>query len=492
MGELCRVSSKREIVFSNLLWRLAERFGAQAIAFIVSIVLARILEPEEYGIIALITVFITILQVFVDSGLGNALIQKKNADEVDFSTVFFTNLFFCAVLYLILFCGAPLLAIFYHNEQITAYFRVLGLTVVISGIKNIQQAYVARNMLFHKFFFSTLCGTIIAGVIGIVMAVKGCGVWALIAQQVINLAIDTLILWVSIKWRPQATFNIGRLKRLFSFGSKLLIAALIENIYTNLRQLLIGKLYSTSQLAYYNRGYQFPSFLVQNVDTSINSVLLPTMSKAQDDFEQLKNMTRRAIKTSTYFIAPCSMGLAFASVPIVSFVLTEKWLPCVEYMRLFCLAFMFYPIHTANLNAIQAIGRSDIFLKLEILKKIVGIISLVSTMFISVKAMAYSMLFTSIVCQFINAFPNKKLLKYGYLEQIRDIFPSIGLSIAMGVLIYPIQYIGLSCGVTLLVQILLGIIIYIVGSIILHIDSFFYLLSIVESYLVKFRKKSRR
>lgn len=469
-------------ILSNLIWRFAERIGAQLVAFIVSVVLARILEPSAYGTVALVTVFTTILQVFVDGGLGNALIQKKEVDSIDFSTVFYTNIAFCTVLYIMLFFVSPIIAKFYGDLSIASYMRVLGLTVLISGIKNVQQAYVSRHLLFKRFFFSTLCGTITAGVIGVIMALQGFGVWALVAQQVINLAIDTTILWITVKWRPQLTFSLERLKVLFSYGWKLLASSLIDTIYTNVRQLLIGKLYSSEDLAQYNRGRQFPNLIVNNINASIDSVLLPVMSREQDSEARLKEMTRKSIKVSTYVMAPLMMGLAFAGESVVGLILTDKWLSSVLYMRIFCIGFLFQPIHTANLNAIKAVGRSNLFLKMEIWKKMVGIILLLMTMFISVKAMAYSMLVNQFACQLINAWPNKKILKYGYYEQLKDILPSLTLAIIMGICIYPIQFLNLSYFAILCIQIPLGIAIYIIGSVLFKIDSFQYILGIFKQY----------
>lgn len=475
----------KKIVFSNLIWRFAERIGAQLVSFIVSVVLARILGPSAYGTVALMTVFTAILQVFVDSGLGNALIQKRNADDIDFSTVFFTNITFCTILYLLLFLFSPLIAGFYRDASITVYMRVLGLTVFISGIKNVQQAYVSRHMLFKKFFFSTLGGTLIAGIVGVVMAYTGCGVWSLIVQQVVNLAIDTTILWFTVRWRPLFVFSLERLKILFSFGWKLLASSLLDSIYTNIRQLLIGRIYTASELAQYNKGQQFPELIIRNINVSIDSVLLPAMSDVQDKAEKVKTMTRRSITVSVYVMAPLMMGLAFCGHSIVGLILSNQWLPCVFYMQIFCITYMFWPIHTANLNAIKAMGRSDLFLKLEIEKKIIGVIVLGLTAFVSVKAMAYSLLFTSITSQIINAAPNKKLLNYGYTEQLKDILPAILLAISMGIVIYPIQFVGLSYLVTLLIQIPLGALVYILGSRLLHLDSFEYLLQIIRPYIKK-------
>lgn len=482
------MTTEKNVVFSNMVWRFAERIGAQGIKFIVEIVLARILLPEVYGTVAVINVITTILQVFVDSGLGNALIQKKDADDIDFSTVFFTNIIFCVFLYLVLFIVSPMIANFYQDTTLSVYMRVLGLTVIISGIKNVQQAYVSRNMLFKKFFFSTLGGTLVSGAIGIIMALCGMGIWALVEQQVVNLLIDTIILWITVKWRPKWKFSFKRLRQLFSFGWKLLVSALLDTVYGNIRQLIIGKLYSSGDLAYYNRGKQFPDLIVSNVNKSIDSVLLPSMSKEQDDKVRVKIMTRRAIRISTYIMAPLMMGMAFTGTSLVGLVLTEKWLPSVFYMRIMCITFMFYPIHTANLNAIQAVGRSDIFLKLEVEKKIIGLLVLFLTMFISVKAMALSFLCTSFVNQIINSRPNKNLLEYGYFEQIKDIFPAILLAVLMGCIIYPIQWIGLSYFWTLIIQVMLGGMIYIGGSKLFHLDSLDYLLGILKQYINKSEK----
>ncbi len=475
------MDSTKQKVFSNLIWRFSERIGAQLVSFIVSIILARILSPDEYGMIALVTVFTTIMQVFVDSGLGNALIQKKDADDIDFSTVFYINIIFCIVIYLVIFLFAPQIAKFYNNEQLTLVTRVLGITVLISGVKNVQQAYVSRKLIFKKFFFATLMGTIGAGIVGIVLAKNGYGVWALVVQQLFNLSVDTIILWITVKWRPKKVFSVNRLKGLFSYGWKLFASSILDSIYNNARQLIIGKLYSSSDLAFYNKGKQFPEIIVNNVNTSIDSVLLPTMSREQDDKEKVKAMTRRAIKTSSFIMAPLMMGLAFTSNNVIKILLTDKWLFSTSYLCIFCVDFMFYPIHTANLNAIKAMGRSDLFLKLEVIKKIIGIILLLLTVRISVMAMALSLLVTGIISQIINSCPNKKMLEYSYIAQLKDIMPSIVLALIMGGIVYCINFIQLTTSVTLFVQIIIGAIVYLGGAKILKLDAFIYLIDIIKN-----------
>lgn len=476
-------------VFSNFIWRFAERCGAQGVTFIVSIVLARLLDPSVYGTVALVTVFTTIMQVFVDSGMGNALIQKKDADDLDFSSVFYFNLTMCSVLYLIMFIAAPFIAAFYKTPELTPVVRVLSLVLIISGVKNVQQAYVSRNMLFKRFFFATLGGTIGAAVVGITMAYLGCGVWALVAQMLFNTAVDTTILWITVKWRPKKMFSLQRLKGLFSYGWKLLVSSLIDTVYNDLRQLIIGKIYSKSDLAQYNQGKKFPALIVTNINTSIDSVLLPTMSKAQDNAAAVRNMTRRAIKTSTYLMMPFMVGLAVCAEPLVRLILTEKWLPCVPFLRIFCFTYAFYPIHTANLNAIKAMGRSDLFLKLEIVKKIVGLAAILSTMWISVMAMAYSLFVTSILSQIINSYPNKKLLNYSYAQQFKDMLPQICASLFMGAVVYCVQFLGLNSILTLLIQVPVGVVLYVGISKLFHIDSFEYVIATVKGLFAKKNKK---
>lgn len=462
-------------VVRGFLWRFAERCGAQAVTFVVSIVLARILAPEDYGIIALVTVFTTIMQVFVDSGLGTALIQKKDADSLDFSSVFYFNLAMCLVLYGVMFIAAPAIAAFYNNTELTALVRFISLTIIIAGVKGIQQAYVARNMLFKRFFYSTLGGTIFSAFLGIWMAYRGFGVWAIAAQHLSNTSIDTLILWITVKWRPRREFSLGRLKELLGFGWKMLASSLLDTGYNNLRSLIIGRQYSSADLAYYDQGNKFPMVIISNINSSIDSVLLPAMANVQEDREKVKAMTRQSIKVSTYIMAPIMMGLAFCAEPIIRLVLTDKWLACVPFLRIFGITYMFYPIHTANLNAIKAMGRSDYFLRLEIIKKLVGVALLLATMRVSVLAMAYSMIISSILCQIINSWPNRELLHYNYTEQLLDILPSILLAVGMGILVGQFNRMGFPDGITLFLQILVGAGVYVLFSKLLHLEEFTFL-----------------
>ena len=476
---------KRQSVVSNLIWRFLERCGSQLVAMVVQIVLARLLAPEIFGTVAKVTIITSILMVFVDSGMANSLIQKKDPDDLDFSSVFYFNLVFCIAIYVLLYFSAPLLSRFYKDEALTAIVRVLGLTIIVSGVRNVQQAYVSKTLQFKRFFFATLGGTLFSAVLGIAMAYMGYGVWALVAQQLANVTVNTGILWLTVKWRPRLMFSFKRLGALLSYGWKLLVSGLLETVYMRLREILIAVFYTDADLAYYNRGNSLPLLLVENINSSIDSVLLPVLSDQQDNRERVREMTRRAIRISSYIMMPLMMGLAVCAEPVVRLLLTDKWLPCVPYLRIFCFSYAFYPLHTANLNAIKAMGRSDLFLTLEIIKKVIGVIVLALTVRHGVYAMALSLLFVSLVSQLINAWPNRKLLDYPYIHQLRDMLPSILLSCLMGACVYPIQWLGWSDWLVLPLQVLAGVGVYVLGSLIFRLDSFGYLLSTVKKLLHK-------
>lgn len=473
---------KKEFII-NFIWRFLERISAQGISFIVSIVLARLLLPEDYGTVALITVFLAILQVFVDSGLGNALIQKKDANEVDFSTVFYFNICMCFVIYILLFFMAPYIAVFYNNPKMTSMIRVVGIILIVSGLKNVQQAYVARNMLFKRFFWATLGGTICSAVLGIFLAYQGFGAWALIAQQLSNTLIDTLLLWVTVRWRPTEKFSWYSFKSLFSYGWKLLVSALLDTFYGNLRSLLIGKRFSKKDLGYYNNGQKIPALIIANLNVTIGSVLFPTLAKEQGQRDTMRAHVRRGIQISSYLIWPMMLGCVACAESLVELLLTEKWLPSVPYLQMACVSYALMPIHTTNLQAINAMGRSDIFLRLEIIKKTIGIIALIIAVPYGVMAIAFSAVITSIISSFINAWPNRTLLKYSYLDQLKDILPSLLLASFMCFAVLQVERLSLAPIWILCIQVPFGIVIYLVGSLIFKMESLSYIRLNVKNIL---------
>ncbi len=475
-------------VLSNLIWKFAERSGAQIIQFIVSIVLARLLTPADYGLIGLITVFISIALVFAQSGLGQALVQKKDADNTDFSTVFYFSIIFSIALYGVLFLTAPLIAGFYEEPKLINVIRVLGLSVIIGAANSVQQAYVQKTMQFKRCFWATLSGILVSGIVGIAMAYKGYGVWALVGHHISNQLINIVILWFAVKWRPILYFSVEKMKELFGYGWKLLCSSLIDAVYQNIYSLIIGKFYSSADLGYYNRGKQFPMLIIQNINSSIDSVLFPVMSEAQEQKDRVKQITRRSIMTSTFFIFPAMAGLAAVSESLTRILLTDKWLPAVPFIQFCCFTYAFWPVHTANLQAIKAVGRSDIFLKLEIIKKIIGIVILIITIPMGLIPMMIGRCVSTITSSFINAFPNRKLLNYSYFEQMKDILPTFLLSIIMFGLVLCINMLKLNVYITMIIQIIIGIIIYVVGAKIFKLETFEYVLNIIKGFLNRKKK----
>lgn len=475
-------------VLAGFSWTFAERLISQGVSFVVSIVLARIVSPDEYGIVALLLVFINIANVFVTNGFGEALVQKKDADELDFSTIFYCGLGVSIGLYILLFFAAPFIASFYDNDKLTLILRIFSLRIPLSAINTVQHAYVSKHMIFKKFFFSTLGGTFISGVIGIFIAMKGGGAWALVAQYMTLSIVDTIVLFLIVDWKPKAFFSKERAKRLMSFGWKIMLSNLINNIYSNLRSLIIGKVYTTADLSYYNKGDQFPNLIITNINTAIGNVIFPAMSEVQSDIDRLKQLTRRSMKTASYVIFPCMVGLIVIAKPLILLLLTDKWLDCVPYLQICCVFWVFQPMQTANWQAIKAIGRSDLCVKLEVIKKIIGITMLLCTLNISVAAMAWSNAIFGGISMLINMMPNIRLLKYPIWEQFKDLLPSLGLSVVMGMFAYSIRLFDFSAVLEIVLQIIVSIIVYLGLSHFFKVESYTYLKNTLKGILEKKNK----
>ncbi len=483
----------KKLVVSSLFWKLMEQGGTQGIQFIIQIILARLLDPEQFGAIAIVLVFISIAKVFVQSGFNTALIQKKDADEEDFSSIFYLSLGIATLLYLIIFISAPLISNFYGDHRLLTVLRVLSLILFTGALNSIQNAYVSRNMLFNKLFKSSLGAMIISGILGVGAAYIGLGVWALVIQQLTNQISISIIMWFTVKWRPQFTFSPRKVRELFSFGWKLLVSSLLNVFYLEIRTLLIGRLYSSSSLGFYNRGEQFPKLIVGNIDGSIQSVMLPTMSVHQDDRKRAKGVMRRAIVTSSFLIFPMMIGIAVVAVPLVKIILTDKWLPAVPFLQIFCISYALIPIHTANLQAINAMGRSDIFLKLETIKKIIGLIILGISIPLGIYAIAIGQVVSGIIATFINAYPNRLLLDYSYKEQLIDIMPSALISVIMGGIVYMFNNFNIDDWQVLILQVFGGIAIYIGLAKVFKIESIKYLTNTLKQLILdRNRRKSNK
>ena len=472
-------------VLNGLFWKVMENGGSQGIQFIISILLARLLSPEEYGVINLVLIFVTIANVIVQNGFGTALIQKQQADERDYSSVFFVNLVTAAVIYTLLFYGAPLISRFYANPELTAIIRVLSLVLFPGAVISVQTAWISRQMQFKGLCISTVATAVVSGAAGVAMAGSGFGVWALAGQQIFYYFTLALVLFFTIPWRPKRIFALDRVNSMFQFGWKLLCASLIDTLFMNLYGLVVGKIYDDNTLGVYSRGEQFPKLIVTNLGTAIQSVMLPALSAHQTYPEQVRRMLQRAIKISVFLVFPMMAGLAASADNLVLVLLGPKWNSCVPFLQISCLAYAVWPMDIANLQALNAMGRSDVFLKLEILKKMVGVLILLLSLrcgpltFIAWKACG------DFICTFINAWPNQRLLSYSIGKLWKDILPALLASAAMGISVYiagnflPAGILGLAG------QVVLGILLYLGISWGGKLESFSYLMGILQEKIKK-------
>lgn len=472
-------------VVSSLFWNMLERGGTQGVQLVVQIILARLLSPDAFGTIAIVLVFVNLAQVLVTRGFNTAIIQKKEIDNEELSSVFYLNLLISVCLYLLMFFSAPLVANFYSNPELAPLLRVLSLNLFPGTINSIQIAIVSRNLMFKKMFKSSLGATVISGLAGTISAYYGLGVWALVIQQLTNQSSVSLIMWFTVKWRPIAFFSISKVRDLFSFGWKMLSSSLIDILYQDLRTLIIGRIYSPSMLGLYNRGQRIPKTIVNGINGSIQSVMLPTLSAYQDNKNRMKSMMRRSVQVGSFFIFPMMIGLVVIAESLVVVVLTEEWLPSVIFLRIFTLYYALIPIHMINLQAISAMGRSDLRLKLEIFKKTFGVIILLISIKYGVTAIAIGQLIHGFLSSIVNTFPNKYLLNYSYMEQIVDLLPALINSLIMGCLVYLLNYLDLNVRILLITQILLGIVIYIILSKLSRNDSYKYIIDTIREMTKK-------
>lgn len=469
-------------LLTNIFWKYGERTLVQLVTFIVSIILARLLLPADYGLIAMVSVFINLANVFIDGGLNSALIQKQDADEVDFCTVQIFSLLFSIVLYGVIYVSAPSIASFYGDSynNLAEVLRVLSLQIIVLAFNSVQQAYFSKKMLFRSLFCASAISAIVSGLVGILLAYNNFGIWSLVVQQILQVVLNTIVLCIISRNIFISKFSFNKLRSLVDYGLKIFGASLLITGYQEIRALIIGKLYSSSNLAYFDRARQFPGLIVNNINTTIGSVLFPKLSLEQNNIQSVKEYTRMSIRFSAYIMTPLLIGLFVVSEPLVLVLLTDKWLPCVPLVRLFCILNIFQPIHTANLQSIKAIGRSDIFLYLEIIKKTLDLIVLLLVVKISVYAIVLAM---TILCGFfsiVNAFPNIKLLNYSIKEQVIDVLPSTIMAILMGIVISLFSFLNLKPLTLIIVQFIAGVIIYLGFSAITKNPEFKYITRIFK------------
>lgn len=461
------------------LWKLAEKVGVQVVQFAIQIVLARLLAPSDYGIVGLLTIFITISDVFLQQGLTTALIQKKNADELDYSSVFLANMVFSSCLYVCLFLAAPAIARFYSEPVLVPIMRVLSLSVVIGALSAVHNAILTKYLEFRKSFFRGLLNTMTQGVVGIYLAYQGYGVWALVFSKIAGTAVGTLVLLITVKWRPSKSFSWKRIQSLFSYGSKVLGTNLLNTVFNNIHSLIIGKFFSKSDLGFYQRGQQIPQTFMTAIDGSINEVLYPTLSCVQDDIDQMKKVLRRSMKTSMFVVMPMLMGVLATSNNLVYVLLTDKWMECVPFIQLTCVICMFWPL-SARTHAMNAMGRSDVTFKISVISKIITLLLIVICIRGGIYAIMLGTIGASCISFWITTYYTKKLINYYVRELAIDIGPSIALAICMGAIVFCLQYLNINVYLELLIQIASGCSIYLIGAKLFKMDSLEYLLGFIR------------
>lgn len=466
-------SDLKKKTIGALFWSFFERIGQQAIQFIIAIILARLLAPSEFGLIAMLAIFMAVAQSFIDSGFGSALIQKSDATHLDECSIFYFNIFIGILAAAILCLAAPWIAAFYNNPLLVPLTRALSLNLIINAFGLIQTSLLTRRVDFKNQLKVSLIATAMSGMIGIVMAYRGCGVWSLVIQSLSQNLFRTCLLWVIIRWRPSLIFGFSALRNMFAFGSKLLFSGLLDTIYQNIYLVVIGKLFSPADLGYYARAKSFNDLPSHNIGETVGRVLFPVFSSIQSDKEQLKRGLKKALTTMALLNFPIMTGLAFIAKPLILVLLTEKWLPCVPYLQLLCFVGILYPLHAINLNVLKAQGHSDLFLQLEILKKIVAVIAISITYRWGISAMIIGQIFTSIVAYYLNCYYTGKLLDYKIMEQIRDVAPLLLLSFFMGCVVYALSIVQIKSPIILLIsQIISSSIIYISLCRLFKISSF--------------------
>lgn len=472
----------KQKVVKGLFWKVLENGGAQGVQFVIAVILARLLSPAEYGVVGIISIFIVIANVFVQSGFSTVLVQKRHADELDFSSVCYFELAMSAVMYALLYLMAPVIAGFYEIDHLTEIVRVLAVVLFPGAVISVQTSYVSRNMEFRGLFLSTLLASVLSGAISVAMAYLGFGVWAMVWQQISYYLALMITLFFTVTWRPKLCFAASRVREMFAFGWKLLCASLLDNVFNNLYGLLIGKIYNEELLGSYNRGEQFPKLIATNLGAAIQAVLLPAFAEKQENREAVHQMMRRAIQLSSFAVIPMLLGMFAVADTLVLALLGEKWMICVPFLRIMCISYCFWPIHIANLQAINAVGRSDIFLKLEIVKKLLSVLALVIGMQFDVYVMVCLKAFQDFLCTFINAAPNKKLLGYSIWHQWMDVMPPVALSAVMcaGVMALGDVMGGMSVWIKLIIQIAAGIVIYAALAWGFKLESFRYLCGMIR------------
>lgn len=445
--------SLKDKTVKGVVWSCVERFSVQGVQFLVLLVIARILDPKDFGLVGMLAIFLAVAQTLIDSGFSQALIRKQNRTEVDNSTVFYFNIIVSTLLYLLLYIAAPWVADFYKEPQLTALMRVLCLIVVINSFGVVQRVLYTAVLDFKTQAKASLVAAIISGGLGIYLAKSGCSVWTLVWQQLLNAGINTILLWVFSNWYPKMEYSWRSFRELFAFGSKLMASGLLDTMYNNMYTLVIGKVFTATSLGFYTQADRFTRLPSSNLTGVLQRVTYPILCSIQDDNERLMSNYRKLLRLSAFIIFPLMCLLAGVAYPLVELLIGEKWRFVATLIIPLSFTMMWWPIHAINLNLLQVKGRSDLFLKLEIIKKIIGVAVLVASIPFGLLFMCYASIATSIFCLLINTYYTGKLIGVGFVMQMRDLSGSLTLS----VIVFITAYFCTSTIDNILLQLIVGI-----------------------------------
>lgn len=439
-------------------WSFIDNLSSSGVSFLVGLVLARLLTPSEYGIMAILTIFIAVSNSIVDSGFSNALIRKTDVKRVDYNTVFLFNLVVSGLLYVVLFFAAPAISVFFKEPLLVEVMRVIGWVLVINALAIIPRTLFVKDVDFKTQTKVSLIASVSSGVVGIGMALAGMGVWSLVGQQLSRQLLNTLFLWVYSTWRPIWEFSLQSFRELFGFGSKLLLSGLLDTVFKEIYSLVIGRCYTSAQLGQYTRASQFNQIFSSNLTTVIQRVSYPVLSSIQDESERLREAYRKVIKSTMLITFACMLGLAAVAKPLLIILIGEKWLPAVGFLQIICFSGMLYPLHAINLNILQVKGRSDLLLKLEIIKKIIAVGPLILGVLFSIEYMLWGSVCTSLIAYFLNSYYSANLISYPTKEQVKDILPTFLVSFVTAAVMWSLTLLSFSNWLLLPLQCLLGII----------------------------------
>lgn len=474
------MSSLKDKTVKGVIWSAVDRFSAQGIQFVFSILIARLLVPEDYGVIAMLGIFMAVSQTFIDSGFGTALIRKIDRTETDFSTVFYFNIVVAAVFYLILFFSAPAIARFYETPLLESVTKVVALNLIIGSLSGIHNAKLSIDIDFKSRAKISILTTLLTGAVGLWMAYAGYGVWALVVQNLCSSVLRTVMLWIIVKWRPKLIFSWKSFKELFSFGSKLLASGLLDTLYNNIYTLVIGKVFSPATLGVYSKASTLAKFPSSNITGVLQGVTFPALSTIQNEERRLAEAYKRFLRLSAFIVFPLMVGLSAVADPFIRLALTDKWEGAIYLLQIICFWKMWYPIHAINLNILQVKGRSDYFLKLEIIKKVQGVLVLCITVPMGIVAMCYGSVISSVVCLVWNTHYTKKLIGYDFFAQMRDLLPILIHSLVMGGIVAIVVYFMPTLWLKLIIGVLSGVVYYIAGAYIMKFTEMDELLAILK------------